>query len=353
MNFSHLLPAATARLTLLARFAVFASLGMLTRFACADTVTLSPAAAGDRSYVVEGTIIDYRGDRLVMEPERSSPGTGNPGTGKKSYPADRVVAFTTAWPAEYETAQQAMRERRWSDAASELRQATRNEKRDWAKRWFATDLMRCQLAMGQASQAGDLLIALDAADPKTPAWQLAPLPWYATNDVSQRDAQKWLNRREEAARLLGAAWLLNTNQRTAARVELQSLARSTHASVAALAECQLWRLNLMQADRRQADRWATRLTAMPTNIAAGPRHLLAQAYLRQKRYDEAALAALRDTLQPNPSHRLKARSLLLAARALIASERTDEAHILLGEILQDYPDTPIEPDAQALLKPAQ
>ncbi|MEM6331442.1 MAG: hypothetical protein AAF790_14520, partial [Planctomycetota bacterium] len=158
-----------------------------------------------------------------------------------------------------------------------------------------------------------------------------------------------VDRPEDAARLLGAAWLLNTPQQAAAATQLRSLTRSRQPAIAGLAEAQLWRLSLVRADAAQANRWATRVDALPDALRCGPRHLLAQAYLRQKRYDAAAVAALREPLTGGAPHRLAARGLLLAGRALQAAGRTDEAEALLAEVVRVYSDTPQKQDAQALL----
>lgn len=309
--------------------------------ACADTVTLAPASPGARAYTVEGTITDYRGDALVIDLGRGSP---------KSYASTRVEKIETTWPDGYETALEAIKQKDWPRAAQLLTAAARAEKRKWAERVILGELLRVELAAGRWKRAGGLLIALDKSDPTTPAWSLAPLPWFASDQVSQADARAWLDRREESARLLGAAWLLSTPSAGAARAELGSLSRSTRPQIALLAECQLWRTRLAQADDRQADRWARRIEALPPALAAGPQHLVAQAYLRQKRYDEAALATLEAPLSGRAPHRLSARGMVLAARATQAAGRREEARRLLEEVIADYVDTPQRSDAEAMLR---
>lgn len=306
----------------------------------ADTVTLRSPSGGP-SYTVEGTITDYRGGQLTIDQGRGR---------AKAYPAGRVVRIETTWPDGYQAAKAALDGKQWSAAARGFAAAARAESRPWAKRRLLVDLLRCRLALGEIRRAGDLLIALDTSDPATPAWALAPLPWYASDEVAAAAARVWLARPEESARLLGAAWLLATPDRSAAQAELRSLTRSRRPTIARLAECQLWRLDLLRADRRQTDRWAERVAALPTELAPGPRHLLAQAYLRQKRYDEAALTALEYPLTGRSPHRLAARGLLLAAKALLAASHADEATRLLNEITCDYADTPQRQDAKALLR---
>ncbi|MEM8865294.1 MAG: hypothetical protein AAGF31_07060 [Planctomycetota bacterium] len=308
--------------------------------ASADTVTLRPLTRGDRPYSVEGTITDYRGDKVTIKSGRGV---------TKTYPAGRVLEIDTTWPAEYVAAQQAIEEKAWQTAAKQLTNVIRSEQRAWARRWLVADLLRCRLALGQWEQAGELLIALDTSDPTTRAWSLAPLPWFAADDITPSDARAWLDRPEESARLLGAAWLLTTPEQRLARGELRSLARSKRPAIASLAECQLWRLDLVQADARQTDRWEDRLQAIPAHLQAGPQHLLAHVYLRQKRYDDAALIALQAPLTGVAPHRLSARGLLLAAKALSAASHDEEAQVLLEEITTEYADTPQRQDAAALL----
>ena len=313
---------------------------LATATAHADTVWLRPPSGGEL-YAVEGTIADYTGEALTLVQP-----TGRP----KRYPAERVARIETVYTAPHVAGRQLLEMKKWIDAASRLVAASREESRKWARRQALADLMRSYAALGQTKQAGDLMIALASSDPATPAWSEAPLPWFASDAISVSDARAWLARSEDSARLLGAAWLLGTSDRAIAMTELRTLTRSERPSIARLAEAQLWRLDLQRADDAQVDRWASRVQSLPAILRPGPRHLLAQAYLRQKRYDEAALAALEAPLTGAGSYRLAARSLLLAARSLQKAGHHDEADKLLGEIIQDYADTPWRQDAQSLRK---
>lgn len=308
-----------------------------------DTVTLRPAASDGPDYQIEGSITEYTGGEITIEQQ------GRP----RSYPADRVVEVKTTWPPAYESGKQSLAQRAWAAAADQFTKANGEETRNWARRIILADLLRAWLAMGQWPRGGDLFIALAASDPQTPAWALAPLPWFASDEVTTRQAEAWLARREESARLLGAAWLLNTAKQSQAIAQIRSLARSPRPEIALLAETQLWRLDVARADSRQTDRWAARFEALPTVLRPGPQHLLAQALLRQKRYDDAALAALEGSFAGDAPHRLTARGLLLAAQALRAADRHDEAQTLLKEILRDYADTPQRQDAEALVGASQ
>ncbi|MEN1679348.1 MAG: hypothetical protein AAGJ46_07115 [Planctomycetota bacterium] len=311
-----------------------ASVGLAT----ADTITLRPTAAGERPYRVEGEVLDWRGEGVKFSVGRSS---------SRLYPADRVVDVQTTWPEGVAEAKTAIQRRLWQAAADSLPAAERKEKRPWARRQIAIRRLECLLALGQWKRAGDLLIAIDSQDRTTRAWRLAPLPWFASDAISMPDASSWLARREESARLLGAAWLLFSPRSSQAVGELRSLARSRHAAIATLAETQLWRRDLTRADRRQTDRWARRLQSVPPHLAAGPRHILAQAYRRQKRYDDAALAALEGPLTGAAPHRLAARGLLLASRSLQAAGQDEESRVLLAELTRDYADTPQADSLQA------
>ncbi len=315
---------------------------LAARLLLGDTVVLRSPQSDGPSYAVEGVVVDSTGTAVTLE---------STGTRKRRYPAERVVRIETDWPANALQARQSMAAKKWVPAADQYTGAIHDESRRWARRQLQTELMQCRCALGQAKRAGDLLLAIDAEDPQSPAWQWAPLPWYGSEEVSPSDASAWLDRREEAARLLGAAWLLHTARRELATTELRSLTRSGRENIAWLAETQLWRLRLMVADRRQTDRWAARLESMPPNLQPGPQHLMAQAYWRQKRYDEAALMALRAPLTGQAARRLAARGLLLAGRAMRAAKRNEEARRLLTELANEYRDTPWRQDAAQLLEP--
>jgi len=319
---------------------------LFTLILCATGATAATADAiwlrspsGGQEYAVQGVIVDYTGERLTIR---------QPGGREKRYPTERVVRIETTHTPAQVAGRKFLREKKWSAAARQLAVASREESRQWVRRQVLEELMQCYEAQGQSKQAGDLMIAIASSDPATLAWRHAPLPWFAADDIPASDARAWLAQSEESARLLGAAWLLGGADRTLARAELRTLTRSQQPAIARLAEAQLWRLDLQQASSVRVDRWASRVKLLPRPLRSGPQHLLAQAYLRQKRYDEAALAALEAPLAGRASHRLAARGLLLAARALHKGGHADEAQTLLAEIIRDYADTPWRQDAQAL-----
>lgn len=313
--------------------------GALDSAVYADTVWLrNKATAGE--YAVEGRIVDYTGEWITIERSRGS---------TKRYRVARIARTEIDWPAEYRQGQELLADHKWAEAAEILSQAASRKQMSWSQRFKMTDLLRCRSALGQPRRAGELFLAIIRSDPSTPAWAYAPLPWYASDAVDSKTAEDWLANSQPAAQLLGAAWLLKGPRQRAASTVLRKLVENEQPQIRTLAAAQLWRLRLTSATTSEADGWAEQIRQMPANLRWGPEHFLAQVLLRQKRYDEAALTALRGPLEARMPHRDAARGLTVGARSLLASGHPGEAERLLEEVRREYGDTPQSQDAEALL----
>lgn len=311
------------------------------RTAAGDTVTIAPAAADGASFQVVGTIVDYRGDRILIERANGS---------QRTFPSLRVRNIKTTWPEAYDPARRSMQKRAWATAIAQLDAAARSEQRIWARRLILTDLMRSQMAAGRWEAAGELMILLNRSDPATPAWGEAPLAWFTAEYVRPATAERWLaDTNPAAARLLGASWLLATPQRGQAQTVLNSLANNGSPPIAGLAVAQLWRLSSNRVRENQIASWRQHLKKLPAELRAGPQHVLAQAYYRLARYDEAALVALESPLAGAAPRELSARGLVLAGQAVAKSGHAEEARRLWSEVRDDYADTRQHADVVSLL----
>ena len=107
---------------------------------------------------------------------------------------------------------------------------------------------------------------------------------------------------------------------------------------------------MISAQASQVERWQQMVEEMPAQLRAGPYYVVGQGWLRARSWEKAALALARIPIL-YPNHRdLAARALFDAAAALGKLGRHDEANRLYGELIQNYPESPLVADAQNRLK---
>ncbi|MEX2168942.1 MAG: hypothetical protein WD851_06510 [Pirellulales bacterium] len=308
-----------------------------------DTVTLAPAVPGASPYSAEGEILDFTGEKLILQGAAGGP---------RTYAADRVLHVETKWNDKHRNARAAMDKHDHQSAIGLLTAAEREEQRVWVRRMIVAELVQSYAALGQWERAGDLFIALAQSDAATPAYRYAPLSWHATTAVRPEKARTWMARRDvPASVLLGASYLLTTTgDSQAAAQALRGLASQSDGQISALAEAQLWRLDLHRVTAQDVERWEQRAGQFPETLRAGSDFILGEALARIGEHDRAALAYLRVPVLHAENRHLAARALVSAARAINMGGHSDEAQRLLTEVSTDFSDTPQRAEAQALLR---
>ena len=139
-----------------------------------------------------------------------------------------------------------------------------------------------------------------------------------------------------ALRLLGASWLLTTDNRTAVDA-LRRLSADGDPRVAQLAAAQLWRTRIAEATTADAQQWQAQIERMGAEIRGGPYFLLGLALARLDQHEDAALALLRAPLlygQSSPA--LAAEALLAAGKELDQAGQRDSAATLYREAIANY-----------------
>ena len=310
-------------------------------FAHAEDVVNLTSEGGHGRVTIRGEIINYTGKTITITCAGGPP---------IHYPAARVVDIQTVWTAGHDAGRAAISRREFDAAARHLADANRAETRVWVRRLILTDWMLCYDALGQPERAGDLFVVLAESDPATPAYAAAPLAWFSDDRVRRVKAESWLGRHEQpAAVLLGSSYLLSTTAAAIARPSLTELTNHPDPRIAALAEAQLWRLDLSVATRRDVERWDERIGQMPQDVRAGPYFVLGQAYARLGMSDRSALAYLRVPILFDGRRELAARALVESGRVVGQAGHRDEAAWLLSEVTSWYQQTPQASEAHQLL----
>ena len=292
-----------------------------------------------------GQVIDYTGRELQLQ---------LPGGPKRTFPADQVVRIETEHGPQHVEADRRFAAGEFDGALALYVEARNREPRPWVRRQITAQIVWCYRALGQPERAGgEFLDVLFPADPDTPYFACIPLAWVPTQPslAVEGTAAEWIRRDQvPAAVLLGASHLVSTTYRNTALERLNRLATDRDPRIALLAYAQTWRAAAVTADERQLDRWRATIERMPEALRAGPYYVLGRAEAHRDRWEAAALAWLRVPIL-YPEHRLlAARSLLDAGRSLERLGQSDQAVGLYRELVETYPKTPAEAEAQARLR---
>jgi len=204
------------------------------------------------------------------------------GTGTTTLPGDHAISVEAGWKLEefanvhrLWVAEKHAEVLRDGQAALKLTGAPR-----WQQRLIVAEMVQSACHLGQWQVAGTVFSYLIQDEPPALLFATIPLPWSdeaLTAGTTLREAAlKWLDDPSLAMQLLGASWLLGTNQRERAIGVLQRLAASESTLLSGYARAQLWRTVPPDAilSSHYAD-WVAQRDALPLVAQAGPTMLLA------------------------------------------------------------------------------
>ena len=277
---------------------------------------------------LEGEIVNLTGrDGLTFRPNNGQ---------EIKITVDRIIDFGTVKETAQVNAEQLFRNGDYRVAIDYYLEARRTEKRTWVQRQQTSVIVQAYFALGEQHLACQQFYLLAESDPETVYLACIPLPWYVDLSQSlafQQFGEKWLDRPDyPACQLLSAGLSLTTTSRAKAVDALQSLAKSSNPSIAALATAQLWRNRLVEATLNKAVSWENQLDTMPEELRSGPHYLLGEVFARLNRLDDALthwLHVQRDAPELRP---LALRSLQRAVETLDKLGRIAEAETLRHEI---------------------
>ena len=277
-----------------------------------------------------GTIIDYTGEELTLEVA---------GGRQEKIPAERVVAWETNRVPEQIEADRSFQEDRFADAVVGYQRAMEKEKRTWLRRWILAEMIACYRNMEQFDRAGDAFLALLRNDPTAVRLDVIPLPWKARQPSPElaRQAAQWLaDDKSPGAQLLGASWLLSTNQRDEALEKLKQLATCPDRRIAQLAIAQRWRAESVTADRPEVANWEQQFQQIDPMLQSGPAFVLGTVLARLGEPAQAALYFLRTPILHPSDRDLAAESLMAAGEQLEKSHDLTGARSVYRELIDHY-----------------
>lgn len=291
-----------------------------------------------------GTILDYTGEVLTLEVA---------GGRQEKIPANRIVSWETTRVAEQLEADRSFQEGRYADAVVGYQRAIEKEKRTWLRRWILADMIDCYRNMDQFDRAGDAFLALLRNDPTAVRFDVIPLAWKARQPSPEvtRQAAKWLaDDKSPAAQLLGASWLLSTNQRDEAIEKLKQLASCPDRRIAQLAGAQRWRAELVTASRPEVANWEQQFQQIDPALQSGPAFVLGTALSRLGEPAQAALYFLRTPILHPADRDLAAEALLAAGEQLEKAKDPAGARSVYRELIDHYQQHALAPVAEQRLE---
>jgi len=308
-----------------------------------DTVIVS-RADGRGETRRKGEVLDYNGTGVVLR---------SPSGQREQIPAERVVRIETGRLPEHETGDRLRTEGRYEDALISYRKAVKQEPREWVQRQILAEMVGCYQNLGQFDTAGSTFLIIARIDPATPLFHVIPLAWkpHQPSPELARQASAWMG--EEGipvAGLLGASWLLATNQREEALKKLRALAALPDSRVARLAEAQQWRTRMATASEKEIDRWGERVAGLEVALRAGPYFVMGQTLAQQRVHAQAALTLLRVPILYPACRDLAAEALLSAGEQLELAGEGGEASNVYRELVEKYVQHPVVPLARERLE---
>ncbi len=299
-----------------------------------DRITYWSDASRQRQSTVRGTIVDYTGEGLIWRAARGS---------EQRIPAEQVVTLETTWHPQHLEGDRYLEDGQYAEALAAYRQAFRDESRGWVRRKLLAQSVRCLTNWDRTVPAVETFLQLVQTDPHTPYFGRIPLSWRTSHPTSdlERRARDWMQPSEpEAARLIGASWLLATGRREAAIGTLRELSARADSRIAVLAQAQLWRTQVATAGDEDLARWARLTAQMPRALRAGAYDTRARGLAARGHHQQAVLTFLRvPILYGDNDPALAAAALLSAAEQLEQLGQSVEAAGLYREILRDYSQT--------------
>lgn len=195
---------------------------------------------------------------------------------------------------------------------------------EWQAKFFLGRIVQSYNAANQTVMAGEsfLRLANDGAIPDL-LYADMPLCWTSpqTDDVSTK-AKAWLKQESEAARLLGASWLLMGQDAVTARKALDELQKSKSPAIAQLAKAQSWRTVPAPETMQQLPAWISERDRMLIPLSLGPTEFMIDRLMRIGQHELAVGCAVRIATLHTDNY-FRSRRALVAANQLLKKQGRD------------------------------
>ena len=295
----------------------------------AQDVVFLKKSGGDGEVKRKGRIVSWIGDVISIEGK----------TGVKDFDTDRLIRIETARHGGYEDGNRLLGQYRYDEAINQFNSALESEPREWMQNIVFAKLVQCYLAREDFAKAASHFLNVIDDDPQSRFRHLVPLVWTSSRPNTQqlKTGEALLDSAEPMVALMGASWLLKSNQK--ANQKMEKLARDFDPVIASLAKTQLWRLdNVPLNEKRMAIR-IQQVQAMPEKIRCGAWYLIADAQVKLKQEDEAIVNFMRIPINDPQQGGLAAAAIYQTAWLLKKTNRQQQSQALRNELKEKFGDT--------------
>jgi len=277
-----------------------------------------------------GVIRNFNADELILDSKGR----------EQKIPFDQIVDVRSTLDPLAETADQLYAERKFELAFEEYGKGLEASTPAWMRRRLLAGRIRSATQMHAWVQATDDFLTLAQSEPRTQYFGVIPLVWMSSrpDPAVARKIAGWLASKNVLERLIGASHgLTDQNRDTAMRV-LSDLAKSADPRIASLAVAQQWRTEVRPSSQTLLQ-WRSQVAAMPQSLQAGPTFVLGTA-MTSSDGEQAVLQLMRIPVLFDLEFELAGRALSQSADQLLKLNRTDEAKIVLQELVERHRGTP-------------
>ena len=205
--------------------------------------------------------------------------------------SDRIERIDVAWDnADAQAAHERYIKREYLQALKENDEVLRTGGiPKWQQCILLSELVECAEAVGRPEVAGQLFLVLMQQGPPDFLVANVPLNWTSRELTPgiEKAAREWLEQPDDYAGLLGASWLLLSDQTDAAKKRLQKVQQSPSKLLQRLSAMQLWRATPPSATSGQIQTWIAARDSLLLPLQLGPTEFLAERLARVEKTDLA------------------------------------------------------------------
>jgi hypothetical protein len=277
-----------------------------------------------RSIELRGILVEWEPDKLVLVRRDAN--------GPTTFPGDLAIGLEVGWKEEacaevhqWFAEQQFENVIQKGQVALQLPSVPR-----WQRRILVAEMVQSACALGQWRVAGRIYDYLTQDSAPLLLQAVIPLPWsdeLLTSGQGIRDsAAEWIKDEDPRMQLLGASWLLGSEQNGQAIEVLRRLSTNESVLVSNYAQAQLWRTAPPSEIRSTLfGQWVSLRDRMPISLQAGPTMLLAHRLDQAGDWELAVAEWLRIASLFGDRYHLRRQALDRAVAACRAAGAADDA----------------------------
>jgi hypothetical protein len=278
-----------------------------------------------RSIELRGVLVEWEPSRLVLIRKNA--------VGPTTFPGDQVIGIEAGWKEDsFAEVHRMFTDHRFAEVISQGQTVLKTPSIPrWQQRLIVAEMVQSACALGQWQVAGKIynVLAQDTAPLLLRA--VIPLPWsdelLTAGKGLRESASDWIKKSEPEMQLLGASWLIGSDQNGLAIETLRNLANDGSPLVSNYAQAQLWRtVPPSEIESTHHGKWVAVRDKMAISMQAGPTMLLAHRLDQAGAWELAVAEWLRIASLHGDRYHLSTRAIdrsIAACRAAGAGEEAD------------------------------